>query len=225
MNTVSNKNAGVLHKKLKTLLNRNLSELCAIKGNLLGVTKDKEIKAILITSSKPTEGKTVSAISMAYGLTESGAKVLLIDGNLRSPYIHYLFNVDCAPGLTDLITSDAKYYEALRKTEWESLYVMPSGKNIYYSIEVFKHETFKAKLDFLKQMFDYIVFDGHSILISSDVPLVAKYFDGTIIVVECEKTKWEVLQQAKEKINNVGGNVLGVVLNKRSYYIPKIFYR
>ena len=134
MNTVSNKNAGVLHKKLKTLLNRNLSELCAIKGNLLGVTKDKEIKAILITSSKPTEGKTVSAISMAYGLTESGAKVLLIDGNLRSPYLHSLFNVDCTPGLTDLITSDAKYYEVLRKTEWESLYVMPSGKNIYYSI-------------------------------------------------------------------------------------------
>jgi Mrp family chromosome partitioning ATPase len=75
-----------------------------------------------------------------------------------------------------------------------------------------------------KEKFDYVVFDGDSAMASSEAVILAKQFDGVVFVVECEKTKWEVLELAKEKITNVGGNILGVVLNRRRFYIPRGLY-
>lgn len=220
------KQVGVLSKKLKEILQKNVGELHAIKGNLLSVSKNKKIKTILVTSSKPAEGKTVTAINMACGLSEAKAKVMLIDGNLQKPCIHKMFNVSETPGLSDIFTSNQEFNnDVLRETEYKRLSVMPCGTKIDNTFDVFKIDAFKEKLDSMKKDFDYVILDGHSILSSSDVPLVAKHFDGIIMVVECEKTKWEVVQQAKEKLNNVGGNILGIVLNKRKYHIPRIFYK
>ena len=76
----------------------------------------------------------------------------------------------------------------------------------------------------LRSRFDYVFFDTGPVLNSSDVALMARHFDGVIVVVECERTKWEVLELAKAKIVNVNGKILGVVLNKRQYYIPAGLY-
>jgi len=217
--------AGVLSKKLKKILLKNVGELHAIKGNLLSVAKNKKIKTILVTSSKPAEGKTVTAINMACGFSYTRSKVILIDGNLHEPCIHKMFNVSDTPGLSDIFTSNQEFNnDVLRETEYKWLSVMPCGTKIDNTFDVFEIDTFKEKLDFMKKDFDYVILDGHSILSSSDVPLVAKYFDGIVMVVECEMTKWEVVQQAKERLENVGGNILGIVLNKRRYHIPRMFY-
>lgn len=217
--------AGVLSTKLKKILQKNIGELHAIKGNLLSVAKNEKIKTILVTSSKPAEGKTVTAVNMAYGLSETESKVMLIDGNLHKPCIHKMFNVNDTPGLSDFFTSNKEFNnDVLRETEYKRLSVMPCGTKMDNTFDVFNIDAFKEKLDSIKKNFDYVILDGHSIFSSSDVLLVAKHFDGIVMVVECEKTKWEVVQQAKEKLNNVGGNILGIVLNKRSYHIPEIFY-
>ena len=215
---------GKLSQTVKEIIENNMSELSAIKGNLLSATKGVDVKTFLISSSKPGEGKTIAAISMALGLAALKSRVLLIDGNLRNPTLHQHFNIDVTPGLSDLFLSNADYNEVLHGTEQSELMVLPSGTKIYDSVEIFKSELFKKKLEDLKQMFDYVILDGHSILVSSDISLIAKYFDGTIIVVESEKTKREVVCLAKEKISNVGGNPIGAVLNRRKYYIPKVLY-
>ena len=221
----TNNQTGVLSEEIKVILQKSAGELNSLKGNLLSSSKGKEIKTILVTSSKPAEGKTVSAVNIACGLSETKAKVLLIDGNLHNPDIHKIFNVGDSPGLSDLFASGTDYAKVLRETEYKTLTVIPCGAKIESPIDVFKSEGFKEKLDSWKRDFDYVVLDGNSILSSSEVSLIAKHFDGVIMVVECENTKWEVVQQAQEKLNNVGGNILGVVLNKRSYHIPRIFYR
>ena len=215
---------GVLSKDLKDMLKKNLSNLCAIKGNLLSLSKNSEVKTILITSSNPSEGKTISAVSMAYGLAELKSRVLLVDGNLRCPAIHKYFNVDISPGLTDLALSDVSNIEAERETEYDCLTIMPAGEKVYHSIDIFKSNSFRKKLDDLRQTYDYIIFDGHSVLISSDVSIIANNFDGIIMVVQCEKTKINTFQEAKQKLSKLGGNVLGTVLNRRQYYIPKTLY-
>lgn len=242
----------MLQKSLQTLLKKNSRELSTVEGNILSAARDREIKTILVTSSTNFEGKTISAISMAYGLaTETNAKVLLVDGNLHSPKLYELFEVNSAPGLSDLFiskkekysdamrksdvdsvpglsddlyVSKAEYSDVIRKTEDENLMIMTHGSETTSTLDVFKSKLFKEKLDFLRQKFDYVIFDGRSILGSSDSSVVAKYFDGVILVVECEKTRREVFLQAKEKINNVGGFVLGAVLSKRKYHIPKMLY-
>ncbi len=216
----------MLQENVKEILERAHDELLAIKGNLLSSAKGKSIKTILITSSKPSEGKTVSAINLALGLCKTDAKVALLDGNLLHPCLHKMFNVSNTPGLSEFFTSNNEFSdEVLMETEYERLFVMPCGIPAEHSVDIFRTETFGSRLDSISQNLDYVILDGPSILSSSDVQLIANRFDGIILVVECEKTKWEVVKQAKVKLNNVGGDILGVVMNKRRYYIPGRLYK
>ena len=216
---------GILDKKLKSLITENFKELSSVEGNLLSVARGKDVKTFFITSCHPSEGKTVSAISMAYALaTQAKTRVLLIDGNFHSPKIHELFSVNIVPGLSDLLLSNFDFSGLMKKTEYENLMIMSNGTDLSDKLNFFELGMLKDKLDPLRQRFDYIIVDGYSVFGSLDPSHIIKYFDGIIFVVECEKTRWEVLQQAKEKINNVGGNIVGAVLNKRKYYIPKKLY-
>lgn len=215
----------ITNKNLKKLLLANLRELSTVEGNILGSAKGREIKSIMVTSPTALEGKTITAISLAYGLaTENQAKVLLVDGNLRYPNIHKLLNVKAEPGLSDLFVSNAEYAETIMKTEDENLMVMPHGAKMYNSLDVYRSPMFKEKLDELKQKFDYVIFDCFSVQGSSDVSIAAKHFDGIILAVKCEKTRYESLQESIDKINQAGGHVLGTVLTKRRYYIPRMLY-
>jgi capsular exopolysaccharide synthesis family protein len=214
-----------LDKRLKTLLTANIKELSSLEGNLLSVAKGKDVKTIFITSCHASEGKTISAISMAYALAaQANAKVLLIDGNLYSPMIHELFNVEPAPGLTDLLLFAMDTTNVIRSTEFAHFAIMPCGSDVFNKFEIFESEVFRKKLTSLRQTFDYIIVDGHAVFGSSDPAHIAGYFDGIIFVVESERTKWEVLQEARQKISNAGGNILGVILNKRKYHIPEKLY-
>lgn len=217
---------GVLSENLKSAIFKNLKELSTIEGNIASFATDKQpVKTILVTSCSPLEGKTVSSISMALSLSiEANAKVVLIEGNMSSPRIHELFNIDTVPGLSDLLISRSNLNEIMRKTEFKNLTIIPSGSEISKKLDVFETEKLQNLIGSLKKDFDYVIVDGQSVSGSSDVSIISKYFDGVVFVVECEKTRWEVLQQSKEKIKGVGGNILGVVLNKRLYYIPEKIY-
>jgi protein-tyrosine kinase len=217
--------SGILNEDLKLKIFDNLKELSTIEGNILSAAREREVKTILITSCNPLEGKTITAISMAFALaTKSNYRVILVDGNLQSPRIHELFNVGPFPGLSELLTLKAEIKEVATGTDFGNLVIIPHGSDDYKKLDSFDSETFKDKLNYMKQNSDYVIFDAQSVSGTSDVPLISKYFDGIILVVECEKTRWEVLQQAKEKIISIGGNILGVVLNKRIYYIPVKLY-
>jgi protein-tyrosine kinase len=216
---------GILNEDLKLKIFDNLKELSTIEGNILGAAREREVKTILVTSCNPLEGKTITAISMAFALaTKSNYRVILVDGNLQSPKIHELFNVGPFPGLSELLTLKAEIKEVARGTDFGNLVIIPHGSDAYKKLDSFESETFKDKLNYMRQNSDYVIFDAQSVSGTSDVPVISKYFDGIILVVECEKTRWEVLQQAKEKIISIGGNILGVVLNKRIYYIPVKLY-
>ena len=217
---------GVLNENLKLAIFKNQKELSTIEGNIASFASDKQsIKTILVTSCSPLEGKTVSSISMALALSiEANAKVVLIEGNMSAPRIHELFNIDTVPGLSDLLISRSNLNDIMRKTEFNNLTIIPSGSDISKKLDVFEAERLQDLIGSLKKDFDYVIVDGQSVSGSSDVSIISKYFDGIIFVVECEKTRWEVLQQSKEKITGVGGKILGVVLNKRIYYIPQKVY-
>ena len=216
---------GILNHNIINLINGNSKELSTIEGNIVSVSAGREVKTILITSCAPLEGKTVSAISIAYTLAaEANAKVVLVDGNFNSPKIYELFDIKATPGLSDLLTDKADYRDIIRNTEYKNLSIIPHGSDMAKKLDFFDLNVLRNKLEILRKEFDHVIIDGQSLSGSSDISLISKYFDGIVFVVECEKTRWEVLQQAKEKINNSGGKILGVVLNKRIYYIPGRLY-
>ena len=162
---------------------------------------------------------------MAYALSsESSANVLLVDGNFTSPKIHDLYNVSLDPGFSDLLSSRASVEEAVRSTEDERLAILPHGASAGSFLDLYRSQAFEQQFTSLVGNFDYVIYDGHSILGRSDASMIARHFDGVVLVVECEKTRWEVAQMAKERISKAGGDILGVVMNKRKYYIPQALY-
>lgn len=209
---------------LRAVVEANAAEFSTVEGNLLSAGGGREIKTVFITSSRPGEGKTVSAISTAYALSRSGGRILLVDGNLGNPTLHAVFGSPISPGLTDLLLGQAEEKDVLRATPYDNIWIMPRGSDLARSSEAVFSDPFSRCLAQLRKDFDYVVFDADSVLTSSDACVLAKHFDGVLFVVECEKTKWQVLELAKEKIMNVGGNAIGVIMNKRRHYIPNMLY-
>lgn len=216
----------MLSSEMNRIISENQSSLSSLEGDLLGTACGKPVKTILVTSCRPQEGKTTSAAAMAHALASTGGKkVLLVDSHLAAPKMHDLFGAKRSPGLTDFLLSRAGEKDAIQSTEFDRLKIMTCGTaSGGDSVEVFHAEGFPTKLALLRSQYDYVVFDTGSVLTSSDVALIARHFDGVVFVAECEKTKWEILDLAKAKITNVGGKILGVVLNKRQYYIPAGLY-
>ncbi|TAN43232.1 MAG: hypothetical protein EPN22_10410 [Nitrospirae bacterium] len=215
---------GVVSEKTREIITKNRRELSEVEGNILSLAgKDKDVRTILVTSCNNSEGKTISAISLAYALcNETNLNVLLVDGNLQRPKMHELFNVAESPGLSDFILNGA--VNVFKETEFERLMVMPAGTKTSNTLDVFRATDFGDKLAMLRDKFDYVIFDSSSILGSSDTSVAAQKFDGVVFVLECEKTKWEVLQMAVDKVIKLRGHVMGVIMNKRKYYIPRFLY-
>ena len=215
----------MLQKNFRRVVEKNQGALHSLEGNLLSAAGGHAPRSILVTSSRPKEGKTTCAISLACGLAGAGkGKVALVEGNLARPSLHRAFGLEAGPGLADYLSDGRGAAEFVQETDYANLSVMPCGADAAKLADLFDAEVFRAKLASLRKHFDYVVFDGASVLDSSEACLMAGHFDGVVLVVECERTKWEVLDVAKETVLQAGGKVLGVILNKRRYYVPKILY-
>ena len=212
-------------KNVKTLFKKNMREYHGIRGKLLSASGDAPRKSILVTSCYDQEGKTTAALSIAYALSEeTNYKVLLIDGNFRAPILHSYFGIDKAPGLSDLFFENGRTSIKLSPIIKDGIAVIPNGLEPASPIKFLSDEAFGKALKSLSDTFDYVIVDGASVFGYSDILVSAKFFDGIVMVIECNRTRWEVLQEAKDKIALVGGQLLGTVLNKRNYYIPKALY-
>lgn len=216
---------GVLDASLKQVLMANLGALAGVQGSLVSAAQNREVRSILVTSPNRHEGKTFTAIGIAYALANhANAQVLLVDANFSDPKLHEHFGVPRQPGFSDFLTTDVGLEDVVCQTDSPSLLVMPQGSGTATLFDVTRANTFAAKLASLRDKFDYVICDGSAIFSSSDASLIAAHFDGVVVVVECEHTRWEVGQDAKERLAKAGGRILGVVLNKRQFYIPQAFY-
>ncbi len=217
--------AGTLQQSVQDLLHLNLGALAGVQGSIISASENREVRSLLVTSCNRQEGKTLTSIGMAFALSDqASADVLLIDGNFSAPKIHELFSIGTSPGLSELLTSRAPLEEAVRRTAYDRLSLLPLGGAMSNLVDVYRSESFPERITSLNKNFDYVIFDGSSIFGASDASIIARHFDGIVLVVECERTRWEVVQDAEERISKAGGTILGVVLNKRKFYIPKAFY-
>ncbi|HNX97471.1 MAG TPA: CpsD/CapB family tyrosine-protein kinase, partial [Candidatus Aminicenantes bacterium] len=218
-------NSGFLDRDVAALIRDNAGELTSLGGNLLNAARGKDVRTILVTSSHPGEGKSVAAISIANTLANHiRSRVALLDANFYAPRLHELFHLQSEPGLADVLIEGLPYQQALYGTDQENLRVIPTGTALASTIGRHEVGALKGTLTALLEEFDYVIVDCCHFFDSSDVSLFASLFDGIILVIECEKTNWEVVQQVNDNLKNVGGQVLGAVLNKRRYYIPRKLY-
>lgn len=211
-------------KQEEKRLHKNFGELSNIAGNIFRLNKKN--KSIYFTSCFRGEGKTTAAKNCAYGLSQNAHnKVLLIDGYKGSyPTLSQTLGLEQEPGFMDILFLNTKVEDTIKKTKYDRLDIIPFGTIKNKKLTLNNKNAIKESLKKVKASYDSIIVDGDSIFGSSEVEIISDCFDSISIVVECERTKWEVLQIVKNQIETSGGNLLGVVLNSRKYYIPKFLY-
>ena len=187
------------------------------------------LHTVVVTSPSPAEGKTFSAVNLALAQSHlAESSVLLGDFDLRRPIIHNLFQIDRAPGLSDYLTGQCTFPQALRRIEGMSLYVLPAGSPVKNPLELLNMKQAKALFEELPRTFSWAIFDTPPLLFSADANLLATMADGTILVVKIGSTTFDNVTRAMQSLCE--NNVLGIVANgaraselysKYTYYYSK----
>ncbi|MBU0599980.1 CpsD/CapB family tyrosine-protein kinase [bacterium] len=190
------------------------------------IIKRQGIKKIMVASAVPGEGKTTIAINIALSFaTMAGRNTLLVDANLKYPGIHKIFSLDKNGGLTDVLLGELELEEALKKVKSSNLTIITAGRSLQNPAGLLGSEKMKWTIQRLSSMFDLVVYDTHAITASSSALMLSPLVDGIVMVVHSGKTRREIVQLACSSIRNTEGNILGVVLNNREYYIPNYVYK
>lgn len=191
-----------------------------LRTNIQFMASNKKIKTILITSSIPGEGKSWVSSNLILAFAQQGKKVIIVDSDMRKGRLHSIFEVDKKPGLSNylsgIIEKEDKdnIFNYIRQTNITNLYVMPSGDIPPNPSELLVSEKTKTLIDGLKNMFDVVIFDGTPALIVTDALILARQVDATLIVTSYKTTKMGDIEKIKKSIENVGGNIIGIVINK-----------
>ena len=187
-------------------------------------------KTIAVSSCFPGEGKSWVASNLAIAFSKADYRVLVVDADLRKGVQHLKFEVNRKPGLIQLIKSkDAiEGFESCKKyitkTKFKNIYLLPSGGNISDSSELLLSNKIQYIIDSLKGAFDIIIFDSTPGALVSDASVLSRMVDSNIIVIESEKTRIRDLKKVKNSIENVGGGISGVVINKVNNKKSKDYY-
>ena len=174
---------------------------------------DKPIKTIVVTSSLAGEGKSTVVVNLAYSLSQDGARVLVIDCDLRKPSIHENFLLANEKGLTDVLFGKSDLKGVTQKIE-DSLFLITAGTILPNPAEILGSKEMENLIKELKINFDYIIIDTPPILPVSDTLLLVSKADATLIVVKARKTKEKMVKESYERLIEAKANVIGTVLNE-----------
>jgi capsular exopolysaccharide synthesis family protein len=201
-----------------------VEEYRKMKYKILANGPGKTIKTILFCSSHRGEGASTVFVNFGQTMAGEGYRVLLVDANLRNPTLHRLFHLEQKNGLTDLCFRSDNLETVLKNTMWNNLWVVTSGNSYNNPAAAFESEFLDVSIERMKMQGDWVLFDSPPMNSYSDSLALAGKVDGVVLVVEFERTRREVLQQYKDRLEKNGAHILGVVLNKRRFPIPKWIY-
>jgi capsular exopolysaccharide synthesis family protein len=199
-----------------------------LRATLLLDRDGGELKSLLVTSSLPGEGKTTTAINTAITLAESGAKVLLIDGDLRRPSLHEIFNVSNEQGLSTALSNGvaaSDLWSIITRPELGQLSLLSAGPRIKNPGKVLAHEKLRQLFATLKTQFTHIVIDSPPIVAFADSVVLSSEVDGVLMVVQGGKSPQEIVMRSMKLLEDVDANILGVVLNNTKLQPVDSYYK
>lgn len=185
-----------------------------LRTNLQFASVDKDIKTILVTSTLPSEGKSFVSANLAVSFAQTGKKVLLVDCDLRKGRQHRLFKVKNNKGLSNLLIGDTgKVKEYIQKTKVKGLYVMTRGVCPPNPSELLNSKKNNVLIGKLSDLYDVVIFDSAPCSGLSDSLILSSLVDKVAIVCSENSTPRTELLNAKKAIENVGGSIVGCIVN------------
>ena len=175
---------------------------------------DKDLKVINVTSSMQNEGKSTVLANLAVSFANLDKKVLIMEGDLRNPSVHRMFNISNIKGLTDILLQNKVFADCVHCTDVKNLHVLTCGAIPPNPSEMLSSKKIRDFIKSLREYYDYIFIDAPPIGIVTDAGIISTFTDGCIFVVGAGDADIEMAKVSKERLEKVGANILGVVLNK-----------
>ncbi|OGB65308.1 MAG: hypothetical protein A2Y94_01355 [Caldithrix sp. RBG_13_44_9] len=184
-----------------------------LRTNIQFKNKKTKQHVILVTSSAPKEGKSTTVANLAITMAQMGNKTVLIDGDLRRPVIHSIFNMKKENGLTNYLIGNATLKEIVRPTFVEHLAVIPSGPLPPNPSELLGSDEMKKLLEDLKNQFEVILFDSPPVIAVTDAAIMSTLVDGIVLVIKAHQTHREAIKRAKSLLDTAEARIFGSLLN------------
>jgi polysaccharide biosynthesis transport protein len=201
-----------------------------LRANIEFGKKDPQANSITVVSAGAGEGKTTTLFNLAVVCAQNGDKVLCVDSDMRRPTLHKRFGLSNDVGLTDVLMNDVKVEDCIQTTNVPNLYFLPSGKLPKIAIGILKSQKMRDLIQDLKMRYDLVLFDSPPIMGVSDASVLASEVDFAVLIIQYRKYPRAMPARAKQAVENVGGRLIGVVLNSivmshdESYYYYNAYY-
>lgn len=214
--------SGVLTGEARRILFASQRELSQLRGNLFRNDEGGLPASLLVTSARRGEGKTTTAIALAHTLAQhSNSRVLLVSADPSASPMARLFQLDGQLGLAQYLRGNDQ--AAPQQTEFDRLDVMPWGEGSR-SLWHKDNEQLSERWAQLLAQYEVVVIDGPAVLDTPETLAIHQLAAATLLVLQCEVTKWQVAQVALERLKSAGDHVIGSVMNQRRYYVPSRLY-
>ncbi len=195
--------------------NGNLLETYRVlRSNVMFSAVDAPIRSIMITSTMPGEGKSMTAFNLAVAMALDGRRVILVDADLRRPTAHKLVGVERRPGLTNVLVGELALDEALQDTGVRNLRVLTAGPLPPNPAEILNSQAMRQVHATLRDRADVIIYDTPPCLATADAQVVSADVDGVLYVAQFGETKKSAMRRSAELLHQAHARILGVVFNK-----------
>lgn len=183
---------------------------------------NSKLDTLLVTSTMQGEGKSWTTSNLAATFAQAGKKVVIVDADMRKGRQYGIFGVSPVPGLSNFLSgidengqeSNNGILSFIKETDVENLFIIPAGNVPPNPSELLVSSKMQELVTSLKEIYDLVIFDGTPSLLVTDSVILSRLVDSTIIVASYKDTKMDNLQKIRKDIENVGGKVSGVVINK-----------
>lgn len=185
-----------------------------LRSSIQFLGSSRESSAFLITSGRPAEGKSTTSANLAIALAQGETKVCLVNADMRRPTLEKLFHVTSAQGLSDHLRDPSVKNILVPVPDTPDLVLVPAGPPPPNPGELLATNRFSQLLEELRTQFDVVLIDAPPVLSAADASAIASSVDGTIIVVDSNRTETDTLLRVRAEIDRAGGQVVGSILNR-----------
>jgi len=180
---------------------------------MFSLNSEKGCKKVVITSPTSGEGKTTTCINLACTFAETGAKVLIIDSDLRAPRLHKYLKLQNEKGLSNVLAGFNEVGDCIVETERENLDCLTSGPIPPNPVELVSAESMKDLMENLSQKYDYIFVDTPPLNIVTEALILSKYATGVILVTRQKYTMYKMVERAINSLKFANARIIGFVMN------------
>jgi polysaccharide biosynthesis transport protein len=190
-----------------------LESIDAIRTLLLHDADARATRVVMVTSAASGEGKTTLAAHLAGSLARAGRKTLLIDGDLRTPAAHQLFELPMQPGFSEVLLGEVEAADAVQETPIDGLNLMAAGQWDREVLYALARGGMEGVFEKLQEEFDFLVIDSHPVLAATDSLLIGQRVDAVILSVLREVSQMPKVYAAAQRLTSLNIRVLGAVVN------------